>query len=332
MIDNKNKLVSFGIIGTGRIANRFAKEIKSISDIKIAVVYNPNFESAQKFAITNTIEKFTDEKKEFFDSCNAVYIASPHNTHYSYIKESIENGKHVLCEKPMVLKKSEAEELFALAEAKNVILMEAIKTAYLPGFIKLHDIVKNESVGKVYDVEATFTKLSDNKTTREFKIEEKGGSFTELGTYPLLAIAKLCGINYKSIKFISFIDSSGVDLYTKAYITFDESIATLKVGLGVKSEGNLVVSGDKGYVLASSPWWLTQKFKVCFEDVSKNREITSEFLGQGLSYEVNAFLEKIMSEDFSNDLYMRAISVFFAEVMETYITARANGQIEKIKI
>ena len=127
-------------------------------------------------------------------------------------------------------------------------------------------------------------------------------------------------------------DSSGLDLYTKAYITFDEAIATLKVGLGIKSEGNLVISGDKGYILTESPWWLTQKFKVCYEDISKNTEIASEFSGQGLSYEVNAFLEEIMRGEFYNNLHMSENSVFFAEIMEKYIDARANGQIEKIKI
>lgn len=331
-MNDKNNLVRFGVIGTGRIANRFVQEIKLVSNSEISMIYNPKLEAAQKFAKIYKIDKFTNKKNEVFNCCDAVYIASPHNTHYAYIKESLENGKHVLCEKPMVLKKSQAEELFALAKTKNVMLMEAIKTAYLPGFIKLEDYVKNGVIGKVYDVEASFTKLSENKTTREFKMEENGGSFTELGTYPLLAIAKLCGTNYNNIRFTSFVDSSGIDLYTKAYIMFEDSIATLKVGIGVKSEGNLVVSGGKGYILANSPWWLIKKFNVCFEDTSKNSEITSELLGQGLSYEVNAFLEMITREDFSDDSYMRDVSVFFAQIMEEYITARANGHIEKIQI
>lgn len=332
MTDSKNNTVALGVIGTGRIAGRFVKEFENVSSAKITVVYNPNFESAKKFADSNGIEKFVNNKSEFFDFCNAVYIASPHNTHYNYIKESLENGKHVLCEKPMVLKKSEAKELFDLAKTKKLVLTEAIKTAYLPGFSNLLDVVKSGTLGRVCDVEAAFTKLSDDRTTREFKIEENGGSFTELATYPLLAIAKICGVNYKSVKFVSFVDSSGVDLYTKAYITFNGSVAALKVGLGVKTEGNLVVSGEKGYILANSPWWLTQKFNVCYEDINKNEEISSELLGQGLSYEINEFLEKILSKKPVDDEPMDEISMFFAEIMETYITARANGEIERIML
>lgn len=114
--------------------------------------------------------------------------------------------------------------------------MEAVKTAYCPGFIKLVSNVKSGHIGKVYDVEAGFTKLIGNTKSREYDYKENGGSFTELATYPLLAIVKLLGRNYNEISFQSFYDENGVDIYTKAYLKYKNAIATVKVGIGVKSE------------------------------------------------------------------------------------------------
>jgi predicted dehydrogenase len=112
----------------------------------------------------------------------------------------------------MVLKKAEAEEVFKIAESKKLVLMEALKTAYAPGFTKLVSNAKSGSIGRICDVEAAFTKLVPHSSAREFSYEENGGSFTELGSYPLLAITKILGRNYQDIKFISFVDKNGVDL------------------------------------------------------------------------------------------------------------------------
>ena len=257
-----------------------------------------------------------------YDHSDAVYIASPHNTHYGYIKDALQHGKHVLCEKPMVLKKEEAEELFDLAEKSNVILMEAVKTAYCPGFIKLVSTVKSGHIGKVYDVEAGFTKLIRNTKSREFDYNGNGGSFTELATYPLLAIVKILGRNYKDICFQSFFDDNGIDIYTKAYLRYENAVATVKVGIGVKSEGNLIASASNGYLIADSPWWLTKNFELKFEDPEMNEKYFEKFLGQGLRYEIAAFINKINGHSKYNLNLTKEDSIFFSEIIEKYLLYR----------
>lgn len=324
-------IVRLGIIGTGRIAKRFIPEVKYVSGVNTEIVYNPHIESARAFAETNELNIYTDERTALYKHSDAIYIASPHNTHYEYIKEALEHGKHVLCEKPMVLKKAQAKELFELADAKKLVLMEAIKTAYAPGFIKLVSNVKSGSIGKICDVEACFTKLMPNSSSREFQLSESGGSFTELGSYPLLAIAKILGRKYNDIRFVSFVDSNGVDIYTKAFLKYDNAIAEVKVGLGVKSEGNLVVSGTNGYILAESPWWMTKHFEICYEDPELNEKIFSKYLGQGLRYEISAFISNINGLKNYHHALSDKDSIFFAEIMERYITYRNEGRIEIIK-
>lgn len=326
------EIIRLGMIGTGRIAKRFVPEVEYVDGINVEIVYNPRMESARKFAEMNGLYQYTDKKDDLYAYCDAVYIASPHNTHYGHIKDALEHGKHVLCEKPMVLKKSEAKELFELAEEKNLVLMEALKTAYAPGFVNLISSVERNCIGKICDVEACFTKLVPQSNAREFDPKESGGSFTELGSYPLLAIVKILGTKYEDIRFVSFTDSKRIDLYTKVYMKYENAIAQVKVGLGVKSEGNLVISGTNGYILAESPWWMTKGYEICYEDRDKNERILSEYEGQGLRYEIKEFVEKINGNNTNSDILSDEESVFLAEIMEMYIRLRKAGEIDIIKL
>ena len=109
-----------GIIGTGRIASRFVVESKLVSGVSIQGVYNPHEESMRAFADQWQINGYTD-LASFYENVDVVYIATPHETHYAYIKDALLHEKHVICEKPMVLKKEQAEELFALAKEKRLL-------------------------------------------------------------------------------------------------------------------------------------------------------------------------------------------------------------------
>ena len=117
---NNFGIVRLGIIGSGRIAKRFIPEIKYVSGINAEAIYNPHIDSAKRLADEHELAKYTDDIKTLYGHCNAVYIASPHNTHYAYIKDALLHDKHVLCEKPMVLNKAQAEELFAVADEKAI--------------------------------------------------------------------------------------------------------------------------------------------------------------------------------------------------------------------
>lgn len=287
----KFQILRIGIIGTGRIAHRFFDETKYVSGIAANHVYNPNFASAERFAQEHVLTA-AKTQEEFYQDIDAVYIASPHETHFSYIMESLRQGKHVMCEKPMTLSGKEAAEAHKLAEEMGLVLMEGIKIAYAPGFIQLLGVVRSGLIGNVRDVEATFTKLV-GKDLREMQDTQFGGSFTELSSYTLLPIIKLFGGQYQDLRFSSIKDENGIDIYTKAYFTYPNGFACAKTGLGVKSEGQLLISGTKGYILAKSPWWLMQEFQVCFEDTSQNQTYKTQFLGSGLRYELSDFVAKV---------------------------------------
>lgn len=297
--NNKNKILKIGIIGTGRIAKRFVKESKYVSGIEIETVMSRKIENCKKFAEEFEIEFYTNNFSEFIKKVNAVYIATPHNTHYDYIKKSLLNNKHVLCEKPITLSFSQTEEIFELAKNKKLILLEAIKTAFCPGFEKLISIAKTGIIGEIKDVEACFTKLISSDSTRELDLKENGGSITELASYPLLAIIKLLG-KPENYKFFCF-NNENVDLYSKILLEYKNGIyPTAKVGLGVKSEGELIISGTKGYIYVPSPWWKTEYFEIRFEDFSRNKKYFYQFQEDGLRYEIAEFLSLINSQKYES--------------------------------
>lgn len=321
MSNAEKKEIRLGVIGTGRIANRFIPETKVINGVFVNSVFNPNAKSVKQFGEKHNISNAFTKLEDLFNNVDAIYIASPHSTHYEYIRAALLYHKHVLCEKPMVLKKSQAIELYRLAKQRELVLMEGIKTAYSPGFSKILQIVRSGKIGTVKDVEATFTKLEE-PFMRELTDTATGGSFLELASYTLLAIVKTLGIAYKEFRFDSYYADNGLDLYTKAYITYKDSFATSKTGLGVKSEGQLIISGTKGYVRVPAPWWKPQTIEVCYEDVSLNESYYEEFLGDGLRYEIHEFISQIRGYKQKKSKLTPEESILLSEFMEKFLTDR----------
>ncbi|MBQ7497489.1 MAG: Gfo/Idh/MocA family oxidoreductase [Selenomonas sp.] len=314
--EKKRSIQRIGVIGTGRIAGRFMDEARAVSGVESQSVYNPHTDSAKRFAEKWDINAY-DKLEDFFTSIDVAYVASPHETHYGYTKAALSAGKHVICEKPMVLKKAEAEELFDIAKAKGVVLFEGIKTAYCPGFHKLLGVACSGRIGAIRNIEACFTKL-ENPANRELTDEKYGGSFLELGSYILLPILKLFGTEYEELRFDSIWGDNGLDHFTKASFIYPHGIAAATCGLGVKSEGRLLISGTRGYIVVEPPWWKTNYFEVHYEDPNKVEKYTESFLDFGLRYELSDLLNQLVAE--KNDFKLtRSESVAMAEIMEKFL-------------
>ncbi len=329
----KEQGIRIGIIGTGRIARRFIPEVQAVNGMELMGVYNPHKQSGLAFAKKYQIP-YLETKEELFRKVDAIYIASPHHTHIPYVMESLLVGKHVLCEKPMALKEEEAARAISLAEEKNLVLLEGIKTAYAPGYQKILELIHSGVIGKVGDVEACFTKL-EQKESRELTDLETGGSFLELGTYPLLPILDIVKEEILEITFHQITTENGLDLYTKVSFSYPNAMALAKTGLGYKSEGELVVAGDKGYLRVEAPWWKPEKIHVCYEDRRKNQIYQAEFLEDGLRYEIAFFrdmiqeMKRIEKREKEQELfakYQRANirSVQNAKIMEQFLKEKCK--------
>ncbi len=309
--------IKIGVIGTGRIANRFISESKFVNGIKIESVYDKDFGKTANFVVEHNIPNACQSVEKLFASVKAVYIATPHLSHYEYIKEALLRGKHVLCETPMVLNGDEARELYQLAKLKKLVLLEANKTAHCPAFNHLMVMIKSGIIGEVVDIEASLSKLLLDKTLREFDKEQAGGSMFELGSYPLLPIIKLLGTDYKNLNIYSRMEND-VDIYTKGVLRYSTAVCSFKLGLGVKTEGNLVVSGTKGYAYVPAPWWKTDYFELRYEDQNQNKKFFYKWDGAGLRYEIQEFVSCIYNNRL-NSIRLRANeSIAMADIMQQF--------------
>lgn len=310
--------VKIGIIGCGRVARRFPAEANVVSGAELVATYDIDESAAMALADSSPdITAYSDLDK-FLSAVDAVYIATPHLTHYGYVKKCIEAGKHVLCETPLVLKSDEAKNAYYRAKQKGIFLMEANKTAHCPAFNHLMVMIKSGVIGEVVDVEASLSKLwDDDMTLREFDPLQAGGSMYELGSYPLLPIFKLCGINYEELIMFSRM-KDGVDMFTKGVLRYPKAICSFKVGLGVKTEGNLVVSGTKGYAYVPAPWWKTDYFELRYEDQNQNKKFFYKWDGAGLRYEIQEFISCIVNHRQSTSRLRRRESIAMAEIMHKF--------------
>lgn len=315
--------IRLGIIGCGRVANRFPSEASVVSGIQVTGAYDTDFAVAKVYVKRHNLTTSYKSIADLLDNNDAVYVATPHLSHYPIVKEALMRGKHVLCETPMVLREEEAEVLFSLAEDKHVLLMEANKTAHCPAFNHMIVMVKSGIIGDVIDVNASLSKLwDDNMSLREFDSAQAGGSMYELGSYPLLPIFRLLGTGYENLNLYCRM-MHDVDMYTKGVFRYAHAVCSFQVGLGVKTEGNLVISGTKGYVYVPAPWWKTDYFEIRYEDQNQNKKCFYKWDGDGLRYEIQEFVSCIMNHRYFTSRLKRRESICMAKVMQQF-TDRKN--------
>jgi len=318
-------ILRIGVVGTGRIAHRFVDEAVFVSGVDIEGAWSRDASNVKAFVARHELDLAAGSFDELLDKSDAVYIATPHRTHVDYALRAIEAGKHVLCEKPMALTEAEVVRLQTAAEQANVVLMEAIKTAYSPGFKNMVAVARTtQLIGDIRSVDATFTKLTSGDV-RELDAAQDGGSLAELASYPLLAVLKLLGEGFDEMTTTSFRpDPHGVELYSRIDFRYPHAVASARTGLGVKAEGDLVVAGTKGYLYVPAPWWKTEYFEARFENQSDNKKYYYKFDGDGLRYEIAEFSSMIRKGESETFKLRASESRWLARVLES---ARADAHV-----
>lgn len=279
-IRKERRQIKLGLVGDSTFLNKVFAESQYVNGIRVTAVY------------TSTVERMNEPLKELIvkdydkllGNVDAVYIRSLPELHYQQIKKALTMGKSVLCESPLTLNEEETVELFSLAESKNLILMEAIKTAYATAFSRLLLLVKGGKIGRIISVDTTCTSLRKDRT-------DWPGIY-EWGPTALLPILELLGYDF-SERTILFQNQERADIFARLEFVFDNAVASAKVGDGVKSEGELIISGTKGYAYVPAPWWKTDYFELRYENQSENRRYFYQLEGEGIRYELVAFARAI---------------------------------------
>jgi choline-phosphate cytidylyltransferase len=304
----------------GRYANirKYVNESQYVNGIETAAIYTDEIAVCQeKFPQISII---TDDYSQFLNAIDAVYIYSLPSLHYEQIKEALNKGKHVLCESPIALYKKQYVELKALAEEKGLILMEAIKTAYSMAYSRLMLMVKTGKIGDVLSVDSICTSLADLQASDYQDLDKKWNSICAWGPTALLPIFQILGDSY-SCKYITtnYLNAEKqFDRFTKIAFVFPKAVASIKVGKAVKSEGELIISGTKGYIYVPAPWWKTDYFEIRYENPNENKRFFYQLDGEGIRNELSVFVKAIENQRLSSYIQAKTTAAIIGIIEDYY--------------
>ena len=300
-----------GMVGYAPFLKKFYNESQYVNAIDVVGLCVP---SDGVLSDLNDNLFYTTNYEELLNEVDAVYIHSHPAFHYELCKKALNYGKHVLCESPIALSATDCQELIKIATNAGLILMEATRTAYITAYSRMLLLIKGGKIGKVVSVDATCTSLSVAEQMGNNKI---WGSLEAWGPTTMLPVFQLLGTEYIDKQFFSIKSDNSYDSFTKINFTYPEATATIKVGTGVKSEGELIVSGTKGYLYVPAPWWKTDYFEIRYENPANNKRYFYQVEGEGIRYELVALANAIRNG--TPDYYIsRNISLSISKVMNEF--------------
>lgn len=298
----ERNLIRLGLVGNFGIVRKYVAETSYVNGLIIeGVLVDEKERFSREFP---EISFLADTFEELLEKVDAVYIVSHPSLHYQRIREALLKGKHVLCESPIALSVEQYEELMALAADKGLVLMDAVKTAYGMAYNRLVLLLKGGKIGRIVSVDAVCTSLQELQSSEYKDLDNKWNSICAWGPTAMLPIFQLLGPDYKSkVIASSFIDRERYfDSFTKISFIYDHAVASIKVGKGVKSEGELIISGTQGYVYVPAPWWKMDYFEIRYEDANRNRRYFYQLDGEGIRYELVSFVKTVENGRYSHYL------------------------------
>ena len=317
--------IRMGFLGDGGIVLKHVDEAKYVNGLEAVCVCTADAgvaASAEERGLA-----VVDDYQDMLGEVDAVYIASHPSEHERHVEAALGAGAHVLCESPMALSAEAFDGLVALASGKGLVLMDGIKTAYSTAYHRLKLLVKSGRIGRVVAVDATCTSLRSLPTA-----EDSAGHWNSMcawGPTAMLPVFQLLGIGYEDLRITSRMMGTDepFDLFSKLDFTYPHAVATVKVGKGVKSEGELVVSGTEGYIYVPAPWWKTDYFELRYENPARNRRFFYQLDGEGIRYELVSFMRAVESDGGPSLYFDRNCSRAVISVVERFHSGDIDGRL-----
>ena len=279
-----------------------------------------SFNVEKKFAAES---KFVNGVVISNDDYDAAYIVSKPEQHFELIKGELEKGKNIICESPIAITNKQCKELFKLAKKKNCFLFDGIKTAYSTAFLRMLLLIKSGKIGDVISIDAVCTSMAEFE--KNDSLDNKWNSICAWGPTALLPIFQLLGTKYISKRIITkyLNKDKSFDAFTKIDFVYPNAVASVKVATKAKSEGELIITGTKGYVFVPSPWWKTDYFEIRYENPQNNKRYFYQLDGEGIRFEIASFIKSISSKkDFSN--IPRDVSIAISKIIEDFYDGKVT--------
>ncbi len=299
---DKNRDLNWAVLGTGVIANEMAQALVKMNK-RLYAVANRTHQKALDFADRYGVQKVYDQIDDVFEdeAVDIIYITSPHNTHYEFMKKALEHGKHILVEKSITLNSRELDEMIALAAEKKLILAEAMTIWHMPIYKKLWEIVQSGQLGKVQIITMNFGSFKEyDMSNRFFNMNLAGGAMLDIGVYALSIVRSF--MEEKPEDIVSQWKASPTGSDEQATILLknkQEQMATVALSMHSKQPKRAMISCEKGYIEITE-YPRADKAVIVDAESGKRTEIESGETANALYYEMMDMEQAVRSGDASN--------------------------------
>ena len=309
------KTVRWGILATGTIAKNFAETAARMGDVQIVAVASRSLDKANDFADTYRIpNRHASIEALASDSCvDIVYIATPHACHYEDMKTLITAGKHILCEKSFTTDATQAKEIFALAKEKNVFVMEAFWTKFIPVYRHLSRILASGEIGEIRAVTATYG-YTTARQARKFDAQLAGGTLLDIGVYAIGFACMALGYEYDAIKSILVMNPEGTDATDAILLRKGDAVAQLTCAIGSVIPTFAAIYGTLGRI--EIPEFKNPERFTLRVDGKEPVEFAEPFEVNGFEYEIREARDCVLAGKTESSVMTAAQSIAVMEIMD----------------
>jgi len=311
MSKQETKIIRWGILGLGHIAQKFAQDIASVYGTELYAVASRSHQKASSFANQFNVPASYDSYELLVKDplVDAIYIATPHSFHKEHTILCLQHKKAVLCEKPFAMNLQEVKEMVRVAKKNNTLLMEALWTAFLPHFQYVKNSIKNKNFGKIIHLEADFGfKSTHSLESRVLKKDLGGGSLLDIGIYPVFAALSILGVP-KSIEADATFFTNGADSSCEMIFNYDNVKAILKSTFLKETPTEAVFTCEHGVIKINTRFHQPTTITLLQNGIEEHVDFSAKTFGYNFEIEhFNQLLRDhkkesdLMSFSFSKDL------------------------------
>lgn len=312
---NKDR-INWGIIGLGNIANQFATDLLLIEEANLIAVASRDFDKANDFAKQYKCPNVYDSYEALFadNQVDIVYIATLHDSHAELSIKALENGKHVLCEKPLSLSYKDAVRMTEASKKYNRFFMEAFWTRFIPSVKEVLEKVNQGIIGDVNYVKADFAFYANEAAGgRLFDKKLGGGALYDIGVYTLFLSYIMLGIP-KEIIAKSVCNENGIDLQTSMILNYEKAQAILNASIVSESDMKAVIGGTQGHIQLSAPWFMADGYSIVKDNQDETFNLPN--LGKGYAHEAIECHQCIRNNQIESELWSHQNSLDLSKITE----------------
>lgn len=282
-----DKIIRWGILGTGKIAKAFATALRDVPDVELAAVASRSLDSATEFAREYGAKRAHGGYQALADDdgVDVIYIATPHAMHHENAIMCLKGGKALLVEKAFTLNRREAQEIVDLARERKLFVMEAMWTRFQPAILEAKRMIDMGEIGNVRNLQADFGFPADfGPEHRLFNPLLGGGSLLDLGIYPLSMAAFFLG-PVKGVRGYGELTPAGVDMQASFVLQHEGgALSACSSSLNTWTPTTLTICGDKGFLRLHGRFHHTERFTISLNR-GEEREFHFPRIGNGYAHE-----------------------------------------------